>query len=72
MIKSMKFCSAELCPSCPFAGNKSACLRQKAEFCLWLVARTSNRDLRAAVKRMRLQLMKEAYVLEKERGQTAT
>jgi hypothetical protein len=68
MAKTMKFCSAELCPSCPFAENKPACLRQKAEFCLWLVARTSNRDLRVAVEKMRVELLKEADALEKERG----
>jgi hypothetical protein len=72
MTKTMKFCSAKLCRSCPFAENKSACLRQKAEFCLWLVARTSNHDLRVAVEKMRVELLKEADALETERGQTAT
>ena len=64
----MKFCDAVLCPSCPLAGNKPACLRQKAEFCLWLIARTSNRDLRAGVEQMRIALLKEAEALENEKS----
>jgi hypothetical protein len=53
----------------PWNGSEK---RQKAEFCLWLIARTSNRDLRAGVEQMRIALLKEAEALEKERGQTAT
>jgi hypothetical protein len=68
LLSTMRFCDAELCPSCPLAGNKPACLRQKAEFCLWLTARTSNRGLRAGVEKMRIALLKEAEALEKERS----
>ena len=61
----MKFCRPDLCPSCPLAEDKAACLRQKAEFCSWLAARMSNRDLRTAVEKMRLELLAEADNLKK-------
>ncbi len=56
----MKFCRPDLCRSCPLAKDKPACLRQKAEFCSWLAARMSNRDLHTAVEKMRLELLAEA------------
>ena len=61
----MKFCRPDLCPSCPLAEDRPACLRQKAEFCAWLAARMSNRDLRSAVEKMRLELLQEADALQK-------
>src|SRR5262249_7116771 len=65
----MKFCRPDRCPSCPLAEDKPACLRQKAEFCAWLAARISNRDLRIAVERMRLELLQEADRREKVAAQ---
>jgi hypothetical protein len=64
----MKFCRPELCPSCPLAEDKPTCLRQKAEFCGWLAARISSPDLRTAVEKMRLELLREAAALEKVVG----
>jgi hypothetical protein len=61
----MRFCRPDLCPSCPLAEDKPACLRQKAEFCAWLAARISNPDLRTAVEKMRLELLQEADTFEK-------
>ncbi len=61
----MKLRRSDLCRSCPLAGDKPACLRQKVEFCSWLAARMSNRDLRTAVAKMRLELLAEADNLKK-------
>jgi hypothetical protein len=47
------------------AEDKPACLRQRAEFCAWLAARMSNRELRFGVEKMRLELLQEATSLEK-------
>src|SRR5262249_16417930 len=65
----MKFCRPDLCPSCPLAEDKPACLRQKAEFCSWLAARISSPDLRNAVEKMRLELLAEADSLVKVAAQ---
>src|SRR6516162_6542987 len=55
-------------PNLPVGQDKPACLRQKAEFCLWLAARISNRDLRTAVEKMRLDLLEEADALTIKRA----
>ena len=61
----MKFCQPDLCPACSLAEDKPACLRQKAEFCLWLAARMSNRGLRTPVEKMRLELLEEGDTFAK-------
>src|ERR1700687_3470536 len=57
LLSTMRFCDAELCPSCPLVGTNPPARRQKAKFCLWLTARTSNRGLLAGFEKMRIALL---------------
>jgi hypothetical protein len=61
------FCDADACCSCGLAEGDPDCLRRKAEFCLWLALRFPKVDLRAALEKMGLDLMKDSEALERER-----
>jgi hypothetical protein len=64
----MKFCDAAACSSCPLREDVSACLRQKAQFCGWLMTKTYTSGIRTALEKMILQLMEEADAVEKEKA----
>jgi hypothetical protein len=64
----MKFCDADACASCELAAGTCACLRQKAQFCLWLSVRASNRNIRRALEKLGLDLIAESHALEREKA----
>jgi hypothetical protein len=65
---AMKFCDADACASCELAAGTCACLRQKAQFCLWLSVRASNRNIRRALEKLGLDLIAESHALEREKA----
>jgi hypothetical protein len=65
---AMRFCDADACSSCALVEDECACLRHKAQFCIWLAARTSNCSLRAAFGRLSSYLIEEADALGKEKA----
>jgi hypothetical protein len=63
-LATMEFCEADACPSCSLPEGTPACLRQKGHFCMWLAAKSSQQDVRAALEKLSLDLMEEARVVE--------
>jgi hypothetical protein len=64
----MKFCDPGACRSYLLAEDEPACLRQKARYRMWLVARAPNNRVRAAREKMSHDLMEEADAIAKERA----
>jgi hypothetical protein len=62
----MKFCDADACPACALREGSPECLRQKAQFCMWLAPRSSSEAVRTAIEKMGSDLMDEANALERE------
>jgi hypothetical protein len=63
----MKFCDADACSSCDLAEGQPACLRRKADFCLWLAVKFPRAALGAAFNKLGLNLIKDSEALERER-----
>jgi hypothetical protein len=63
----MRFCDADACANCPMADrpNIAPCLRQKAQFCMWL-STMPYYGSRAALEELSFELMEEACAVEKE------
>jgi hypothetical protein len=63
----MRFCDADACIDCSLAhqAGMAACLRQKAQFCMWL-STTRPLEARAALEKLSLELMEDASAIEKE------
>jgi hypothetical protein len=67
----MRFCDADACLDCSLADGTAACLRRKAEFCMWL-ATTRPPESRSTLERLSLELMEEASAIEKENSISPT
>jgi hypothetical protein len=63
----MRFCDAEACNHCLLADgpNVAPCLRQKAQFCMWLSTMPFAGNP-AALEKLSLDLMDEACAVDKE------
>jgi len=65
---AMKFCDADACSSRELARDECACLRQKAQFCIWLSVRVSNKKIRGALEKLGSDLIAESDALEREKA----
>jgi hypothetical protein len=63
----VRFCDADACGSCGFAEGVPQCLRRKAKFCFWLANRFPSAGLGTALRKLGLDLTKDADALARER-----
>jgi hypothetical protein len=64
----MRFCDVDACSSCELAADECACLRKKAQFCLWLSVRAANLKIRGVLEKLSVDLIAESEALEKEKA----
>jgi hypothetical protein len=64
----MNFCDADSCSSCGLAEGEPACLRRKADFCLWFALRFPKAGIGVALQKLAFDLITESEALERERA----